>query len=550
MNSYAAQRRNLRKVLFAVIVLCCSILMMFPASAAKVKLSTKKLTLQMGQKKTIKVKNAKKTVKWSSSNKKVATVSKGTVKGIAPGTAKIKAKVGSKTYACSVKVVSPKLNKTSAKVQLGGTLTLKLSKAAYAGKVTWTSSNTKIASVSSKGKVKALMPGTVKVKAKVGKKTLTCKVTVTNVDADVTITFQNVAAGACIAGATTARASFQLNNTSANVSASVVDSAGTVVYKTTYTKCAKGKTYSFDWKNTSTEAGTYQVQVKAGTVTTSSAALVFRKNVFAGGTGSPSDPFQVQTFDQLKMIEAYNGYAFIQTANINCAYETFTGLFTVDNPFTGTYNGNGKMISNLFLSDNGDDNASLFRGIGEGGSVSSLILYKINVTGKKYCAVLAAVNAGKITNCIIRECSVVQAVSGSDCWSGIIVQDNKAGATISGCKVEKSTISASYGWYSGWTGGLVSTNHGNVADCTITGSTIKSVSTSYGWTRGGALISYNEGNAINCVANGCTMEEASGNCTWSGNLASTNKGLMSACSFVNGTSACPDFHENSGTYVP
>lgn len=78
-------------------------------AAKKVKISKTKLTLKVGQSKTLSVKNLskknKKKLKWSSNKKKVATVSKkGKVTAKKAGTAKITAKVGKKKYTCKVTV--------------------------------------------------------------------------------------------------------------------------------------------------------------------------------------------------------------------------------------------------------------------------------------------------------------------------------------------------------------------------------------------------------------------------------------------------------------
>lgn len=43
-------------------------------------------------------------IKWSSTNKKVATVKKGKIKGVGKGQCKIKAKYKKKTYTCKVRV--------------------------------------------------------------------------------------------------------------------------------------------------------------------------------------------------------------------------------------------------------------------------------------------------------------------------------------------------------------------------------------------------------------------------------------------------------------
>ena len=85
--------------------------MMLPAHAASMKLSKTKLTLQVGEKQQLKVKNNKKgkKVKWSSSKKAVASVSSdGIVKARKAGSAKITAKIGSKKLTCKVTVKEKK----------------------------------------------------------------------------------------------------------------------------------------------------------------------------------------------------------------------------------------------------------------------------------------------------------------------------------------------------------------------------------------------------------------------------------------------------------
>lgn len=74
-------------------------------AAGKIKLNKKKVTIKVGQKVKLKLKNTKKKVKWKSSKKKVASVTKkGVVKGKKAGTAKITARCGGKSYTCRVTV--------------------------------------------------------------------------------------------------------------------------------------------------------------------------------------------------------------------------------------------------------------------------------------------------------------------------------------------------------------------------------------------------------------------------------------------------------------
>ena len=140
---------------------------------------------------TVKPSNAtNKAVSWSSSNKEVAYVSSsGKVSGYATGTATItcKTKDGGYTATCKVTVKTPvegiSLNKSSVTLLKGKTTTLvatvKPDKASDKT-VTWTSSNTTVATVSSAGKVTAKAKGTATITAKTkdGGFKATCKVTV------------------------------------------------------------------------------------------------------------------------------------------------------------------------------------------------------------------------------------------------------------------------------------------------------------------------------------------------------------------------------------
>lgn len=81
---------------------------------AAVKINKKSISIKVGKTYKLKVKGTKKKVKWSSSNKKVATVSsKGVVKGKKAGKATITAKVGKKKYKCKVTVTAVKKNTPS-----------------------------------------------------------------------------------------------------------------------------------------------------------------------------------------------------------------------------------------------------------------------------------------------------------------------------------------------------------------------------------------------------------------------------------------------------
>ncbi len=77
-----------------------------------VSISSNGIVLEKGKKETLKVKNTGESVKWTSSNKKIATVSsKGVVKAKKGGVAIITATVGEQKFGCAVNVVSTSMKK-------------------------------------------------------------------------------------------------------------------------------------------------------------------------------------------------------------------------------------------------------------------------------------------------------------------------------------------------------------------------------------------------------------------------------------------------------
>lgn len=101
-------------------------------------------------------------VKFTSSNKKVATVSsKGVVKAKKAGKTTITVKVGNYTKKVVIQVKKPslKLAKSSATIKKGKTVKIKAT-ATPSGKVTYKSSNKKVATVTAKGVVKGKKKGT------------------------------------------------------------------------------------------------------------------------------------------------------------------------------------------------------------------------------------------------------------------------------------------------------------------------------------------------------------------------------------------------------
>lgn len=238
--------------------------------AVSVKLDLSSLNLKVGQSQLIKAVTSQSNAKllWSSSNTKVATVDQnGKVTAKKSGTAVITAKSSTgKTASCTIKVGSPvavekvTLNKSTAILRLGGSsVQLKATVTptnATNQKVTYTSSNTKVANVSSDGKVTAKSVGTATITAKSANgKTATCKVTVKEPIAVTKVTLSKTSASLKVGGTvqlTTAVAPSNATNktltyTTSNSKVATVSSTGKVTAKAAGTvtitvKSANGKT--------------------------------------------------------------------------------------------------------------------------------------------------------------------------------------------------------------------------------------------------------------------------------------------------------------------
>ena len=159
----------------------CTVTVKFPAvslNKTKATLYTKgsnKVTLKAS------LKDLTGNVVYTSSNAKVAAVNKttGVVTAKAKGTAVIAATCGDYTATCTVTVKTPtlKLAKTSASIKVGKKTTIKAT-ATPTGTVKYTSSNKKIATVSSKGVVTGKKKGTAKITVTCNGVSKTFKVTV------------------------------------------------------------------------------------------------------------------------------------------------------------------------------------------------------------------------------------------------------------------------------------------------------------------------------------------------------------------------------------
>ncbi len=154
---------------------------------------------------------------------------------------------------------------------------------------------------------------------------------------------------------------------------------------------------------------------------------------FAGGSGTEDDPYQIATAEQLDNIRLSNfrRYNFIQTANIDLAqFENWDPIARsdIDFRFTGTYDGDGYIISNLTI-DRDQEFVGLF-GYLDTVAIRNLNLADVIIRGENYTSSLGYVRDSDVINV-----SVTGEISG-DRYVGGIASYAIGASNIEGCYVD------------------------------------------------------------------------------------------------------------------
>lgn len=163
------------------ILLAVSILFGFgwvmSTDAEAVSLSTKTVKLIVGEEEFVFLEGAKAdSVKWSSSDKKVANVTDGVIRGLSEGTATVTASYKNKSYKCKVTVSQYRIDRDSSTVMVGNRLKLNL--VGWSGNRSWRTSDKSVATVSEDGILRGVSEGTATISVVFNKKQLSFKVTV------------------------------------------------------------------------------------------------------------------------------------------------------------------------------------------------------------------------------------------------------------------------------------------------------------------------------------------------------------------------------------
>jgi hypothetical protein len=218
------------------------------------------------------------------------------------------------------------------------------------------------------------------------------------------------------------------------------------------------------------------------------------------GSGTDSDPFQVETVTQLQCLDANHSDASSRSDALSASYELttdidasatsswnggkgFDPIGTASDPFTGTFDGNNHTITGLTINRSSDIDVGMF-GYTEGSEITDVALEAVDVYGNDHVGGLVGYN---------RDGTVEQSVA-----SGAVSGVNSAGGLV-GVNDGSGTVKLSYATGNvsgdGDVGGLVGDNQNTVTNSYATGDVS-------GNTSVGGLVGYNQDTVTNSYATG------------------------------------------------
>ncbi|MFY0696370.1 MAG: T9SS type A sorting domain-containing protein [Balneola sp.] len=129
------------------------------------------------------------------------------------------------------------------------------------------------------------------------------------------------------------------------------------------------------------------------------------KELLGGGFGIESNPYKVATAVHLDSVRYFMDTHFIQVADIDMNEAPFNqnsgwdpiGTNGSGNEFSGTYDGNGFKISNLFIDRNSSNFTGLF-GATHSAVLKNIALENVDITGDEYTGALVGINYSEVRN--------------------------------------------------------------------------------------------------------------------------------------------------------
>ncbi|MBN2269214.1 MAG: hypothetical protein JXN61_01280 [Sedimentisphaerales bacterium] len=222
-----------------------------------------------------------------------------------------------------------------------------------------------------------------------------------------------------------------------------------------------------------------------------SGELIHMPQISMVGSGSESDPYQIETVDDFLLVGRGRYFwdkhlMLMNDLDLNDTYTLRIGLYEAYQ-FTGTFNGNNHVIANISISQDNQKFLGVFGCVG-GGHISHLGLKNADIRGRRYAGALVGhLNGGTISQCYATgtvragidttdsSCGGLAGIISSclitDCYSSVSVENAGTGRYTGGLTgyAYSATITRSYsvgsvlgGGYQD--GGLVGYLNGQIFD--------------------------------------------------------------------------------------
>jgi hypothetical protein len=248
-----------------------------------------------------------------------------------------------------------------------------------------------------------------------------------------------------------------------------------------------------------------------------------------GGSGSEADPFLVYDVSSLQKVgSGTDGWTldahYMQTADIDLAsVSNWTPIGEEKSPFTGSYDGNGKTISNLKINAQTESIQGLFGYIDSGAVVKNVGLVNCTIVGSSAVGGVVGYNGnGTVQNCYVIGNLSVYSVDDYGFAGGVVgynsrgsVQDCYATGSVSAYSVNSS----------GFAGGVAGYNRGTIQNCYATGKVLCDCYNSYV----GGVVAYNMGTLQSCYATGSVSGNSTIDYTLVGGVVGYNSGTVQYC---------------------
>lgn len=234
------------------------------------------------------------------------------------------------------------------------------------------------------------------------------------------------------------------------------------------------------------------------------------------GSGTVGDPFQIWTaadFALLSWRTCLLDKQFCLMADVDLAGTALCPVGDVE-PFTGVFDGNGHVLSNVQLRQPNSTCVGVFGRLGAAGGIHNLGLAGANVTGMLAVGALVGCNEGTLTSCYTLGGAITVTGGINSGFAGGLVGKNTGGTIIS-CHAT-GTVSGDLS--SSTLGGFIGAHEGGeITRCYATGPVT-------GGENVGGLVGSNQGGIQYAFATGPVTGTNN-----VGGLAGSNPGALHAC---------------------